>query len=83
MESAIALTKKRIFGRVEFNNGWFAEIQTFGVDGIEKDILLDAIQVHREEMTLSKEQFQQEFRVGQVLDITTTTELRHLEANCL
>ena len=67
MENTIAVTKKRVFGRVEFNDGWFAEIQTFGIEGVEKDILLDTIQVHPEEMTLSEEQFRQEFSVRRIV----------------
>ena len=74
MENTIALTKKRVFGRVKFNEGWYAEIETFGIEGVEKNILLDTIQVDREEMT--EEQFRQEFRVGSILDITTSTEVR-------
>jgi len=79
MESTIAVNKKRVFGKVEFNDGWFAEIQTFGIEGVEKNILLDIIQVHPEEMTLSEQQFRQEFGVGSMLDITTITELRRLK----
>ena len=55
-----------------------AEIQTFGIEGVERDIPLDSIQVHPEEMTLSEEQFRPEFRVGSMLGITTITELRRL-----
>ena len=40
METTIAVTKKRVFGQVEFNDGCFAEIQTFGIEGVEKGILL-------------------------------------------
>jgi hypothetical protein len=43
MENTIAETKKRVFGRVKFNEGWYAEIQTFGIEGVEKNILLDTI----------------------------------------
>jgi hypothetical protein len=74
MENTIAVTKKRVFGRVKFNEGWYCEIETFGIEGVEKNILLDTIQVDNEEMR--EEQFRQEFRVGSILDITTIREVR-------
>jgi hypothetical protein len=39
--------REQVHGEVEFNDGEFAEIQTVGIEGIEKDLLLQTIQVHR------------------------------------
>jgi len=35
------LTSKRVECRVEYNDGEFAEIQTIGIEGIEKNLLLE------------------------------------------
>jgi len=40
---------KKVAGEVDLNNGEFAEVQTIGIDGIEKDLLLDTFQIHRED----------------------------------
>ena len=42
-----SISRKRVHGEVEHNDGEFAEIQTVGIEGIEKDLLLETIQVHR------------------------------------
>ena len=39
---------KMVDGEVEFNDGKFAEVQTYGIEGIEKDLLLETVQNHRE-----------------------------------
>ena len=38
---------KRLAGKVQRNDREFAEIQTVGIEGVEKDLLLDAIQIDR------------------------------------
>ena len=57
------------------NDGSFAEVQTYGIEGIEKNLLLDTIQLHIEDTEDTPEQFQQRFPVGMTLSILTTTEL--------
>lgn len=43
------LTRKRVEGKVESNNGEFADVLTFGIEGIEKNLLLETIQLHIED----------------------------------
>jgi hypothetical protein len=69
------IVTKRIEGEVEFNDGEFAEVQTYGIEGIEKNLLLQTIQIHREDTDNTSNEFQKRFSVGTVLEITTTTEL--------
>ena len=38
---------KRVEGEVEYNDGEFAEVLTNGIDGIEEDLALETIQIHR------------------------------------
>jgi hypothetical protein len=66
---------KKVEGEVEFNDGEFAEIQTYGIEGIEKDLLLQTVQIHRQDTSDTSQQFQSRLPVGTVLEITTTTEL--------
>ena len=69
------LTRKRVEREVDYNNGWFAEVLTYGIEGIEKDLLLDTIQLHIEDTADTEEEFQQRFPVGTTLCILTTTEI--------
>ena len=69
------IVTKRVEGEVEFNDGEFAEVQTYGIEGIEKDLLLKTVQIHRENTDDTSDDFQKRFPVGTVLEITTTTEL--------
>jgi hypothetical protein len=55
--------RKQVHGEVEFNDGEFAEIQAVGIHGIEKDLLLQTIQVHRGDTGYSCEQFQKKSRL--------------------
>jgi hypothetical protein len=75
MKETLMTVRKKVEGEVEYNDGEFAEIQTNGIEGIEKDLLLDTIQLHREDSNYTKKEFQQRFRVGSWLDILTTTEI--------
>ena len=68
------IVTKRVEGEVEFNDGEFAEVQTYGIEGIEKDLLLQTVQIHREDTDNTCDEFQNRFSVGTVLEITTTTE---------
>ena len=69
------LTSKRVEGRVEYNDGEFAEIQTIGIKGIEKNRLLETIQIHRRDNQDTPEEFQRRFPVGMRLGIVATTEI--------
>jgi hypothetical protein len=62
------MVRKKVEGEVQYNNGKFAEVQTNGTEGLEKNLLLETIQIHREDT------FQPRFPVGRWLDIRTTTE---------
>jgi hypothetical protein len=69
------LTSKRVEGRIEYNDGEFAEVQTIGIEGIEKNLLLETIQIHREDTQDTPEEFRHRFPVGVRLGILTTTEI--------
>ena len=69
------IVTKKVEGEVEFNDGEFVEVQTYGIEGIEKDLLLKTVQIHREDTDDTSDEFQKRFPVGTVLQITTTTEL--------
>jgi hypothetical protein len=43
------ITRNRVEGEVKFNNGEFAKVLTYGIEGSEKDFLLDTIQIHCED----------------------------------
>lgn len=65
---------KKVEGEVEYNDGEFAEVQRYGIEGIEKDLLLKTVQIHRNDADDTSDEFQRRFPVGTVLEITTTTE---------
>ena len=73
------IVTKRVEGEVEFNDGEFAEIQTYGIEGIEKDLLLKTVQIHREDTEDTSDEFQRRLPVGTLLEIITTTEFTKLE----
>jgi hypothetical protein len=75
MEKTLMIVRKRVEGKVEYNDSEFAEIQTNGIEGIEKDLLLETIQIHRCDSGYSSEEFQQKFSVGTWLDILTITRI--------
>jgi hypothetical protein len=68
-------TSERVEGVVEYNDGEFAEVRTYGIEGIENGLLLETIQVHREDTEDMPEEFQRRFPVGMRLDIVTSTEI--------
>jgi hypothetical protein len=43
------IIRKVLEGRIAHNDGDFAEIETIGTEGIEKNLWLDTIQTHRED----------------------------------
>jgi hypothetical protein len=74
VEGGQVIVTKRVEGEVQFNDGEFAEVQTYGIEGIEKDLLLKNVHIHREDTVNTNDEFQKRFSVGTVLQITTTTE---------
>ena len=75
MEKTKMNTRQRVEGEVQYNNGEFAEVLTFGIEGIEKDLALETIQIHCEDTGDTPEQFRQRFPVGTTLSILTITEI--------
>jgi hypothetical protein len=75
MEKTQMITRQRVEGEVQYNNGEFAEVLTFGIEGIEKDLALETIQIHCEDTGDTPEQFRQRFPVGTTLSILTITEI--------
>jgi hypothetical protein len=67
--------RKKVKGVVEFNDGDFAEVQTVGIEGIEKNLLLWKIQLHRENTNDSRPEFQHRFPVKTWVNIWTTVEV--------
>src|SRR3954470_306639 len=88
MEKIRMVMRKRVEGRVDYNDGEFAEVQTVGIEGIEQDLLLETIQIHADDTNDTPDEFRRRFPVGIWLDILTTTEIAsqaqgslHLEAD--
>jgi hypothetical protein len=75
MEETRIVVRKKVEGRVEYNNGEFAEVQTVGIEGIEQNLLLETIQIHCEDTNDTPDEFQRRFPVGMWLDILTTTDI--------
>ena len=69
------LTSKRVGGEVEYNDGEFAEIQTFGTEGVETDLLIETIQIQRSDTEDTPAKFRQRFPVGMRLGILTIVEI--------
>jgi hypothetical protein len=74
------VSQKRVRGEVEYNDGEFAEIQTVGIEASEKDLLLETIQVHREDTNFSCEQLQDKLPLASWVNICTTIEVTTLES---
>ena len=66
---------KKVTGEVDLNDGEFAEVTIIGVEGIEKDLLLDTFQIHRQDTDDTPDQFRRRFSIGMRLDIITTTKI--------
>ena len=73
MEETQMVVRKRVAGRIEYNDGEFAEVQTVELEGIEEDLLLETIQIHCEDANDTPDEFERRFPVGMWLDIFTTT----------
>jgi len=41
--------RKRVAGLIEYNDGEFADVQIVGIEGLEKGLLLERVQLHRED----------------------------------
>jgi len=67
--------RKRLEGEAQYNDGQFAEVQTVETEGPEQGLLLDAIQLHREDTDDTHEEFQHRFSVGMWLNVWTTMEI--------
>jgi hypothetical protein len=76
------VNRKEVMGEVVHNDGEFAEIQTFGIDGIETGLLLDTIQLFRCDSNGrcntngGPRTFQRKLQVGALLDIIVTVEVQ-------
>jgi hypothetical protein len=81
MEKTRIVSRKRVHGEVDYNDGEYAEVQTVGIEASEKDLLLETIQVHRGDTSYSCEQFKDNLPVGLWLDICTTIEVTTLESD--
>jgi len=75
MEKTQMIVRKQVEGAVQYNNGEFAEVDTIGIEKVEKDFLLETIQVHRCDTEDTSEEFQRRFPVDVRLDILTITEI--------
>ena len=75
MEKIPMLTSKRVEGKVDYNDGSFAEVFTYGIEGIEEGLNLERIQLHIEDTQDTPQEFQQRFLVGMTLSILTITEI--------
>jgi hypothetical protein len=75
MNRSRLVTRKRLKGQVEYNDGDFAEVQTCGIEGIEKNLRLQVMQLHVEDTNDTPEEFRQRFPAGMWLDIVTTIEV--------
>lgn len=80
MEKTRMVVRKRVEGRIDYNDGEFAEVQAVGIEGIEQDLLLGTIQIHCEDTDDTPDEFQRRFPVGMWLDILTTTDITALTA---
>jgi hypothetical protein len=77
--NSMRVTCPRVEGEVQYNDGWFAEIQLIGLEGADKGFLLGKMQVHREDTIYTAEEFRQLFRVGAKFEIQTAAELQPLD----
>ena len=73
-ENRIVISK-RAKGWVDHNNGEFAEVRIIGITGIEKDLWLETIQLHREDTNEAPEEFQRRFPVDMWLDVLVTADI--------
>jgi len=55
MENTRTVVRKRVEGLVDYNDGEFVEVQIVGIEGIEKDLWLETIQLHRQDTSDTSE----------------------------
>ena len=67
--------RKRVEGEVHYNDGWFAELFTYGTEGIDEGIEQEMIQLHCQDTEDTPEEFQHRFPVGMMLTILTITQV--------
>ena len=61
---------------VAFNDGDYAEVDINGVEGVEKGLWLDTMQISvLDAGGISPKEFRKKFPVGMLLDISTATEI--------
>ena len=63
------MASQRLAGTVNYNDGNLAEVQTYGTERDGKDLILDAIQLHRGDTDDTSEEFKARFPVGMQLRI--------------
>jgi hypothetical protein len=64
-------------------DGEFAEVKTFGIDGIVNGLWLGIMQIHRAKIEYTPDEFRERYPVGMVLQIVTTTEIRPVSQSLL
>jgi hypothetical protein len=67
------------YGQVTYNDGQFAEVQLIGMEGLESGLLLETIQLHREETDKSTADFLRELPCGTRLHVSITTEVTRID----
>jgi hypothetical protein len=70
------IVRKNVGGEVLYNDGEFAEIQIWGIEGMEEGLFLEILQAHREDSGDTPEQFRKRFPLHMRLSVTTTTKFR-------
>lgn len=75
MPNTKTIVRKVREGKIEYNDGEFAVIQTYGIEGVEKNLLMERIQTHREDTKDTTEEFRRRFALSTVVRICTTTEI--------
>jgi hypothetical protein len=76
LEEKTMVNTQQVLGQVQYNDGEVAEIQTWGLDGMHTGLPLERIQQERDDTDDEAEDFQHKVRVGALLDITTTVEIK-------
>lgn len=75
MDQTRMVVRKRVEGRIDYNDGEFAEVQIVGIEGIELGLWLETIQLHREDTNDTSDEFRRRFPHGMWLDILTITDI--------
>jgi hypothetical protein len=67
------------YGQVTNNDGEFAEVQLSGMDPLESGLLLETIQLHREDTDKSTADFLRQLPCGTRLQVSITTEVTKID----